>query len=73
MKLVTPMNSSHYGELEQELELQKKRFEAAARRGLDALKRDLSVQNWIRDYPVPITIGVAAICFALGRRSRTGA
>jgi hypothetical protein len=51
MKQAQIKDENRKTELEAELEIQKQRFLVASRRGMDALKRDLSVMNWMRAYP----------------------
>jgi hypothetical protein len=49
-------------ELEAEMERHKERFMAAGRRGLDAIRGDLTLLNWVREYPIE----TAALAFLGG-------
>lgn len=39
-------------QLEAELERHKKRFEAASRQGLDAIRGNLSPMTWVKEFPL---------------------
>lgn len=51
MKLVRPMNKKKQAELENELNLQKKRFMEATHRSADKIHEDLSLKNLISENP----------------------
>jgi hypothetical protein len=53
-------------ELEAELERHKQRFLSASRRGLDALRSDVSLSKWVGKYPVQATLLAFAGGFFLG-------
>jgi hypothetical protein len=60
MKLVTQED------LERELDQEKNRFMNASRRAADAIKRDLNVVNWVKQYPMESAIAIIGLGFAAG-------
>jgi hypothetical protein len=51
MKYASPVSEERKAQLEAELAFQKERFLVASRRGMAAVKTDLSIVNWLRAYP----------------------
>jgi hypothetical protein len=62
MKLIKPISEERRRQLEEELELQKKRFSEATQSTSDALTKSLSVLDWFRRHPREL----AAVSFATG-------
>jgi len=52
MKLVRPISEDKRRKLEEELELQKKRFNEATQASAKTIQENLSIVNWVQDYPL---------------------
>jgi hypothetical protein len=64
------VNEARKAELEAELAIQKERFMVASRRGMDAVKTDLSIMNWLRAYPREAAILIVIGGFVASRLIR---
>jgi hypothetical protein len=60
MKIVRPVSEERRAQLRVELEAEKTRFDEAAVRAADVIRRDLSVTRWISDYPLESALLVIA-------------
>jgi hypothetical protein len=53
-------------DLEKELELEKIRFLDASKRAASAIKHDLKIGNWFRQYPFESAVAIIGVGFCAG-------
>ena len=65
-----PITEKRKIELEAELEMQKKRFLSSSKKGMEALRGNLSVATWLKSYPRESAIVILLGGFVAARMIR---